>query len=428
MRSLGLCCGLWLAIAPGCSSNSGGGQPLDVTVDTFNIAMAGAFSPFEAERRPALINAIAQSPADVLCIQEAWRQSDKDAIINGAKSHFPNAVTFQNNLDTPTDALDSDCAVSPAPTAPPCADTAVQANMNASLQCLEQNCSTIPGSDQGVTTSTDCAQANCVRQAAALLLGGAAGLGCYGCVAPSLPSDTFASIANQCTTSINGGFAFGGQNGIILLSKYPLSGKQVYTFPSTWNRRVIVKATATLSNNATVDVYCNHTTSVFSGLTFPYTGRYGCGMTNADGWAHEQKLQIQKLISYVQQNSSGKALVLGDFNAGPAVNGPDGGAVVAEAGPNYDILAGAFVEAVPASYTKLCTFCPDNPIAGNTGPIWIDHIFLKGIPLTAVRSLQRTYTDRPVAVGADGGVPDGGPTSVTLSDHYGLRAVITIGP
>jgi hypothetical protein len=48
----------------------------------------------------------------------------------------------------------------------------------------------MPGSEQGRTTSTACATARCIGDVASLLTAGAAGLRCYGCLAPQLTTES----------------------------------------------------------------------------------------------------------------------------------------------------------------------------------------------------------------------------------------------
>ncbi len=229
------------------------------------------------------------------------------------------------------------------------------------------------------------------------------------------------SDRTQCTTNPRAGLAFGGQSGTMILSRYPLSDTETVVLPGTWNRRVITRATATLPNGARVGVYCNHLTPVFEGSAFPYTGRYGCGQTGREGWVAEQTAQARALIAYVQRrDASGRAIILGDFNSGPGSRA--GQPEIVEAAPEtYAVLTGAFREAVPAGYVPQCTFCPDNALTDNSAPEWIDHIFLRGFATDAVRRAERTFTTASVNV-------QGRAQPVHVSDHYGMRAVLSVAP
>jgi endonuclease/exonuclease/phosphatase family metal-dependent hydrolase len=427
--------------AAGAGGDAGGGQAgggmagaggatgaLDLNIDTFNTALAGAFVLYEKERRQPLSEAIAASAADVLCLQEVWEQSDKDLIINNAKANFPYAVSFKHNLDTPVDDPTDADGVIPTPLdTPPCGTDALKTKLEKGIDCLKANCST-ENSDQGHTTSAECAQNKCSGPAAGLLFGGAEGTRCYGCFAPLLPASSFADMRDQCTTNKNAGLAFGGQSGVVLLSRYPLTNAEAHVVPGTWNRRVILRATVTLPNGASVDTYCNHATPVFTGMFYPYTGLYGAG-PSSNKWANEQILQAGKLAAYVASKTGpGRALILGDFNASREVKDGSGNVIIkADATQSLDILDQNFTPAVAAGYTPACTYCPDNGNVepGDPGaPEWIDHIYLKGVDAGAVKQTLRVFTDASVAATDSMGKA----VKVPLSDHYGLRSVITVAP
>jgi len=389
-----------------------------VTADSFNVGLAGAFIPFEAQRRAAMGPALANNPADIVCLQEVWREEDKDAIVAATRARFPYVARTAHDLATPvTTDIDPMCAVPPVPTTPPCSSMALRTALDDGLRCLTANCNTTPGNESGQTTSTACAQTQCIGQVGALITSTEAdALRCYGCLASALPTESFSSIRTLCTGNPNAGLAFNGRNGVMILSKHPLSDVETLVVPGTWNRRVITRATATLPGNRRVAVYCNHLTPVFDNVAFPYTGRHGCGEVGRTGWATEQLAQERRLVQWVNQTAgTTPALILGDFNTGPASAG-----VTAEAGENYDYLRMQLTPALPANYAPTCTYCPDNVLNGmRTEPVWIDHVFLKNLPATAVRSFERTYTDTSVVVPA-------APGRVHLSDHYGVRVVLSL--
>ncbi len=266
------------------------GQPVAVTVETYNLALAGAFIPYEQERRQALPQAIAAADADILCLQEVWTQADKDLISAAAIGNFPYIITFEDDLDTPLDdATDQNGVVPPAPTTVPCPDdveaqpgVTIADQMNDAIDCVRDGqdlqgnfCSTIPGSDLGRTTSTDCAAEACFLQVAGLAAGTAQQQRCYACLATQLPTDTFGTIRSRCPTVVNQELAFQGQNSVMILSRYPLQNAVNWVIPGTWNRRVILSATAELPNGSDLDVFCNHLTPIFDDPVFPYTGQYG---------------------------------------------------------------------------------------------------------------------------------------------------------
>ncbi len=399
------------------------------TIDTFNVALAGSFVPYEAERTDPVTEAVASMETDILCVQEAWRGSDKDRIEAASKKRFPYTVRFEHGFETPLDdPEDQTGSIPPANTTPPCAgDT--QALFEEVMQCLVDNCSTIPGSVDGKAVSATCAEEACFIQAAQLLTGDEQARRCYGCAVTSLPEDSFGVIRDKCTTKPNASLAFDGQSGVMILSKYPLVEAEDWVLPGTWNRRVILRATAKLPNGVDLDVYCNHLTAVFFGPAFPYTGEYGEGEVGPEGWAAEQKLQVEKLIAYVSKHSAGRrAVVLGDFNTGHEYRVDDRMVMRAEGEEAIGLLESHYEEALVADYVPACTFCSSNPLTGLTKEwesAWVDHIFLQGIPKEAVISSIRTLEEEVVMV-------ETGETSeelkVPVSDHYGMRTTLELIP
>ncbi|MDZ4065121.1 MAG: endonuclease/exonuclease/phosphatase family protein, partial [Coriobacteriia bacterium] len=304
-----------------------------------------------------------------------------------------------------------------------------QTLFNDVMQCLIDNCSTIPGSTDGKAVSATCAEESCFAQAAPLLTGGEDGRRCYGCAVTSLPEDSFGVIRDKCTTNPNASLAFDGQSGVMILSKYPLVGAQDWVLPGTWNRRVILRATAKLPNGVDLDVYCNHLTAVFFDIAFPYTGEYGQGEVGPEGWAAEQKLQVEKLIAYVSKHSAGRrAVVLGDFNTGHEYRVNDRMVMRAEGEEAISLLESHFEEALVPDYVPACTFCSSNPLTLLTKEwesAWVDHIFLQGIPKEAVISSMRTLEEEVVSVGVTGTAEE---LKVPVSDHYGMRTVVELIP
>jgi len=227
-----------------------------------------------------------------------------------------------------------------------------------------------------------------------------------------------------CPADINQELAFQGQNGVMILSRYPLSNVVNWVIPGTWNRRVILSATADLPNGTGLDVFCNHLTPIFNDLVFPYTGQYGDGQTFAAAWEAEQFLQAEKLIARVQNVSGANpAVILGDLNAGRGYDDPVD-PIFPEGEATLDLLEGTFTPAYAAGYTPACTFCQENPVAGveREETVWIDHIHMYNVPAGAATATERTF-DQNVLTVPDG---SGGTIDIPLSDHYGMRSVIAV--
>jgi endonuclease/exonuclease/phosphatase family metal-dependent hydrolase len=423
------------ALLGGCSSSSGDGTggtggSDGVAIDTFNVALAGAFIPFEAARRQPIYDAIAANDSDIICLQEVWTQEDKEMIQTAAAQAYPHAVLFENTLDTPIDDdTDQQGEVPPTPTEVPCPDRDVgdqniADQMDQAIDCLRQFCSTTtPDDDGGRTTSAECAESSCVPAVAGLLVGeDPQQQRCYACIITQLPTETFGYMRNSCSTVVNQDLAFRGQNGVMILSRHPLKDEEELVIPGTWNRRTILSATAELPNGAELDIYCNHLTPLFDSFTFPYTGQYGDGMTDVGGWQAEQELQAEKLINYVTETSGDRpAVILGDLNTGRAFPAQD---IVAEGEETLNLLEAAFAPAYTAEYLEapLCTFCSTNPVTNPTDDpaetsVWIDHIQLHNLESDSVLSTARIFDEDVVPVDD---------MMVPLSDHFGMRSVIDV--
>jgi endonuclease/exonuclease/phosphatase family metal-dependent hydrolase len=426
---------LMAGVAVGCGDDSssngtggtgGSGQPTEVTIETFNLALAGSFVPYEQERRQPLMQAIANAEADILCLQEVWTQADKEMIRDAATGNYPNVVIFEDDIDTAlNDATDQNDQVPPAPTTVPCPDVevtpgiTVEEQMDAAVECVALNCNTSTPDDlDGMTTSTACAGEFCTGDILGLLLGDDQQNRCYSCLVTQLPTATFREIGDSCPTVVNQELAFEGQNGVMILSRYPLKDAVDWVIPGTWNRRVILSATAELPNGSELDVYCNHLSPIFDDITLPYFGQYGDGMSGAAGWEAEQFLQAEKLIDYVKTTSGDTpAVILGDLNAGHDFSAEE---IVAEGEPTLNLLESVFPPAYTTDYVPQCTFCITNPVtdpAPESVSAWIDHILLYNMTAESVIATNRTFDEDVVPVDD---------MMVPLSDHFGMQSVIRV--
>ncbi len=391
--------------------------PLDLKVETFNIGLAGSFVPNEAARRPKLMEALAKYDADVVCLQEVWTASDKTALKAAVAATYPYAVSFETNLETPIDdPKDATGTVPPALTTAPCAAQA--AEMTAAVDCIKSSCNTVAGSEDGLVTSSTCVSTNCAG--AIIPLRGAGENRCYGCLLANTPASSFKAMRAECGTNPKGGLGFSGQSSVMIISKHPLSEPAQQVFPSTWLRRNVARATVAVPNGAAVDIYCNHLTPVFLDPLYNYTGQYGGGNTDAKGWEAENLLQANKLITWQKTRGDKKAILLGDMN----ISRMEGAVPVGYALETLALFEKTYVNGIAAGYTPLCTYCGgpgENPNIpeGDTEKSWLDRIYLANIAATAVKSSARTFTEATV---------DGATGKVPLSDHYGVRSVITIAP
>lgn len=381
----------------GCGSSSEP-PPVSVQLDTYNVALAGAGVPAEAERRPRLLAELGKLAGDVACIQEAWQEADKAAIVAATKAAYPHAAWAKTDRSTKIDAP----GVAPAPTTAPCAG--LEKELDAAAACVAKECSA-----GDLLTTTACAKDKCLPDVAPLL--GATSQACYTCFVANMVSEKLSTLPAVCKAP-GLGLGFGGQSSQLLLSKHPLSAVSHLVLPGCWQQRTATRATATLPNGAALDVVCTHLSPVNVDALLPNTCPWAGAETDPQKrWEAEQKVQTDALIAWAKGGKN-RLVLLGDLNASRA-NAAAG--IQGYGAPVLAALDAVWVEApLP---TPTCTFCKDNPLVGGVENTTLDHVYLGGIALAKVTSVARTFDAKVDGLAA-----------VHLSDHFGLRVVVTVDP
>ena len=189
-----------------------------------------------------------------------------------------------------------------------------------------------------------------------------------------------------------------GHNGLLILSRYPITQTATLQLDYFFLRRSVVYATVDTPLEGELDVACTHLSTHIN--IPPYLGDY-------DSWEDEQNAQAQQILD------NGKVdILMGDFNSG--IETETINAYTPEA---YDIIVDGgyfspYMESAPG-----CTWCVDNPIASvEDGDLVLDHVFLddsyRGRTLTSEQLYTETIT-----------ITDwlGRDQSTWLSDHAGIR-------
>ena len=242
------------------SCDNGGGHSIDVA--TFNAGLATGFVDYAPERTPLIGPAVSKLGADVICLEEVWEQPAIDQVLADTKAAYPYSYHEVTSGDTGSQA-------------PAC-----QASDTAALeQCVLDSCSDVQPSELG-----GCALANCKDEFVGLPKD------CGNCVAANIGNagkaasvqDAVDQIVGACQTAGNS-YAYDGRNGLILLSRYPLSNKEFKRFDSYLNVRVALHAVVQDPGLGDTDVYCTHLTADLTDV--PYAGDF-------DSWGAEQAKEI----------------------------------------------------------------------------------------------------------------------------------------
>lgn len=366
--------------------------------------------------------ALAAPPLDadgpeILCLHDVWKAGNRQKFVDALKNSYPYSAHFPTDENTlPTDNTDAaGQPVMPRTTAP-CATPTAQTGLADLLSCLRTNCSTVPGSDSGMLTSSDCANTMCVGPGLGLVK---ADPRCFACAYSHLEV-TFLQSNQSCTQDLNSDLRYAGENGTLLLSKLPLANAAMYVLPSSQRRQVAIAATATADNGAAVDIYCAELTYPITSLLLPYSGQYGAGNTG-NGYTNEQLLQAQKLAQWASSRSVGKkAVLIGEVWGSQAYQAAGQEIVAANSSlASLESLLKTFTEAPPADYTPACTSCPNAWNKNTAEPWWSEHVFLQGIPTASVSAA--TVTRSELVTTANG-------QPAPAAQSYGFRVTLQLTP
>lgn len=406
-------CGLSLFAFAACSSGGGGddsgqtdgssvadddtgessssGTSRSLTAATYNVGLLPSFTALTDERVEPLRSALAGFSSDILCIQEAWRPSDRAALISGLQANYPEifeAATRQKFTSK----------------SPACTFEALEPVAT----CLVQSCLF---SDRGFT---ECAIAECKSSLDRLAADDPECAGALFAQSNRSAAEADAVLQELFATSAPAGlFAFDGANGLLLASRFPLNNRQVLDFyeESTTSHRVALLASVTV-DGVTHQVGCTHLTSNLDGLV-PYTGNYG-------SWQNEGNVQADLLLAAVSARSASQPTVLlGDFNCSIA-NGQTG--VAPDFQANCERILNAGYRDI-AGEELGCSFCTSNslnaanPNIAGTRNLLLDHAFTRNF--AADPTLIELALQQPVSAGG---------TQTNLSDHYAVRITLPIIP
>jgi endonuclease/exonuclease/phosphatase family metal-dependent hydrolase len=353
--------------------------PFTFTVDTYNTGLAYGYVEYTMERLPHLIEVLSAYESDLICLQEVWRSDDREAIVASAQARFPHAsweVTERTEVN------------------PGCSAEEVEPLRT----CIETRC---PDISPGELASCGLDQCGMEFEAASSQ--------CQTCIATHL-GQSLEEIIMSCE---GGGpsFFYGGHNGLLILSKYPLTQPQHLELTSTLVQRAVLSVQVDLPIDRSIAVHCTHLASDLSG-SIQYHGDL------FESFAEEQNAQINELLSWSQTpDLSQPHLILGDLNTGPETQESE-----AELAENFELFMSAGYTSPYATPESQCTYCRQNTIIGNEGPggYIIDHILMRGFSEVGVDHRRTFDQTSPISI------DNAAPRDLHLSDHYGVQVTLSM--
>ena len=197
-------------------------------------------------------------------------------------------------------------------------------------------------------------------------------------------------------------FAYKGEIGLLLLSKYPITDSRIIDFKkgSTLNHRASIRAIVTTPRSGSNLIYCTHLTAKMNS-NVPYTGING-------SWEHENYLQAEAIISDSYSVLEVPTYAMGDFNCSFKNDG-----ISDELSDNCQLFINSGFKDPLSTDNKKCTFCTKNSLNDAKKDLIIDHIFTKN---TDIISTSVTKEEK-----VEISTKDGTKLQINLSDHFGVR-------
>lgn len=389
---LSLCCSACVEppAVPAATPSECSLQKAPFEVVTYNAGLGPGMVNYATPRAPYVIRALQRADWDVLCLQEIWQDKDRDALI-AALGVPPDRVLYADTRgknENPADRCTMD-------------------QIEPLLFCAANWCR----EDAGDERLAICALDRCDMELARLYIKG--GTSCLNCLTANVGNNI-----DQAAASCLGRGAsrvFGGRNGVMLLSKYPLLNAEAMDLPASGGNHVALFASVRpVGAGDTIEIACTHLSSPQQ--IPPLQGGFS-------DWESVQRVQLEKIATRLFVRAGDRtSLLVGDLNAGGELKSD-----VAAASPSVwaDVRRLGFDDPAANILPGLCSECGDNTLRGSPGErgALLDHVLVhdpSGWPRLRWICSDRVFMSR-VRIPAYGGA-----VTTNLSDHYGIDVKFSV--
>lgn len=356
--------------------------PSDVNVVTYNAGLGPGIVRYSSARAPHVVEAVASTQFDVLCLQEVWTDTDRDAVVRRL------GLPATNVAYAKTAGLGESGG-----------DRCSAGKLEKLAACAREKCKGTPDEDM-----TMCALAECRSALTWIFI---EDRDCLNCLA-AMAGHGIDNISRQC---VDRGLSriYGGRNGVILASRWALKDPEARLLNASNANRVALFARVDVPGKGEVEIACTHLSATQD--IAPYHSGY-------DDWDVERAAQLEMIAARLGERARGRPqLLVGDMNFG----GTDG-TLEEESGWVWHLSHElGFSDPVAHTRPRLCSMCPGNTFVSDarTGRL-IDHVLLRDPAggLTVTPTCSERLFDRPVTVNGY----DGKPLATSMSDHFGIRA------
>lgn len=362
---------------------------------TWNVGLAPGVVPYATPRiRPVAEEMAKFRDIGVTCLQEVWTQEARDAIV--ASMALPEDQIYYVDTRGQGDDLKDTNVCSPSQLEP-------------LVDCAREACGDLPEEEHA-----RCALDACNGEIVSLYIRG--GSDCLNCLVSSV-GNSIDETMTSCTTPGQGvSHSYDGQNGVMLISRWPLKNRESILLPSSIANRAALFATIELEGREPLEVACTHA-STWNLL--PPSHREPDGRKMFDDWDDEMITQMEIISKKLASRAQGRPqLFLGDMNAGPTVAHD-----IREDMPKVwrRIRSLGFSSPAAQAEDPICSMCQGNSLRDpSSRSKLIDHVLMRdpvgGSELTPL--CTRPVFDEGHKRYFPG--PGGSLMEEHLSDHYGV--------
>lgn len=357
MRKLALLFVLAIGCKPSASTtypsvNAGEGPVLETI--TMNWGEAPGVIRFATPRLAAIVEEVKKlQGVGIACFQELWTQESKDAVIQALGPDMYAFPVVDTRGENQRDGV----------------DVCTPNEISGPLACVRSKCGNLPDEEQ-----TICAYEECSGELVKEYIFG--NKNCVYCLVASV-GQPIESILNNCLQKPGGpkiagvSRAFDGQNGVKLVSRWPLKNPEVLHLRASFSNRVALLATVEIAGFEPIEVACTHlSTSTDLPPNHP----------DFSSWDEEMKAQVNVISAKQRERAGGRPqLFLADLNAGPRL-GKDIKEVALKVWRRVRQLG--YVSPAAQAKEPFCTMCEGNMLRekGSKGNRLIDHVLVRDPP------------------------------------------------
>lgn len=370
------------------------GTDADISVVTYNLAIAPGINILSSARTPRLVDAIQQELRgnDVLCLQEVWPYETLERIAASFRHSHPHAFSADTRGEGETGL-----------------DRCGRNEVEDMLSCARRQCAGVPAEDATICALRQCATSfrkmHIFEWIEKRLFG--RNTSCFNCLVASV-GKSIGEIERACVNSRSGDSkVYGGANGVMLLSRYPLFDAEEIRLPSSGANRVALLARVELPRGQ-VELACTHLSS-----NEPVSPMHPAFAT----WNKERGTQFGMIADRMVARAKDDTpmLIIGDMNFGPG-RGPD---ISPYGEANWEeAVQRGFASAVVLAETPLATFPAGNMVSRSPDSFLVDHALFQPEDAIAPVCAELVFT-KPVRIGG---------AWTNLSDHVGVRAKFRLKP